>query len=269
MTIFKQWWNLPSGNLGWGFPVWGKCHLKRRRPVCFSHFGTVRHSAGCRRVGAGHSLVLPALPGIAHSQGSLTVPTEPCSLHIKPRGQHWPQALSLSKAGEHRLCTHFMQTASISCQLELENRLRHVHNSCSRQILRHFLKILPPFFWHSCLEFHISGLICKLPCNWGSWSSRRDLQSTVRLLSARIISPPEPELCSAAPGRRHCSPGRAVCRHFRPLSRGVTEEIKSNFPCFLAQNQTSLLKQKWPTILDVLLSMGWKNIPLWNSDHLL
>lgn len=161
-------------------------------------------------------------PGQPHSAHRAMLTTH------KAQGQHWPQALSLSKAGECRLCTHYMQTAPVLCQLELKNRLRHVHNSCSRQILRHFLKILPLFFWHSCLEFHISGPICKCPCSWGSWSSRQDLRSTMGLLSAGVISCLS-RSCAAWPQGGDIAPQGELFAGISDICQGEWEESPISF----------------------------------------
>lgn len=82
----------------------------------------------------------------------------------------FPSAELGSTGSQLHVCTHvYRQTAPMLGQPELKNRLRHMHNSRSRQILRHFLKTLPLLLWHSWQELHVSGPICKLPFNWWSW----------------------------------------------------------------------------------------------------
>lgn len=63
-------------------------------------------------------------------------------------------------------------------------------------------------------------------------------------------------------------PRESCLQAFQTSVKG--SEKKVQFPLFLtiiqlwffAQNQISMLKQKWSTMLDGLLSKGWKNIPL-------
>lgn len=125
---------------------------------------------------------------------------KPHSCHTGHRskglGQQWSQALSLSKAWELlSLCLHLCLRANNPKlgQLEFKNRLRHMLNSQSRQILRLFLKIVPLLLWHSCLELSVSGPIYKPPFNWQSWCKQEVPAKIVGLLSSMSISLPEQE----------------------------------------------------------------------------
>lgn len=113
ITIFKQWQKLLQGNLGCSFQMCTydlrrrKSHLKLRQQVHSSHIGnisTARHRAGSDTCSPAMPLALCHMFYVARA--SSRVHAEPRSVHTGHRskglGQHWPRALSLSKAWEHQ-----------------------------------------------------------------------------------------------------------------------------------------------------------------------
>lgn len=189
ITIFKQWPKLPPRNSGWSFQMYTcdlrrrKSHLKLMKQVYSIHTGslsTARQRAGSK-AGSHHvppspcswATLLGSLPGVAHSQSILSSTQEATLTPHRPQEQRSGPALATgcpsAKPGSSQACACtyvYVQTTPMLGQLELKNRLRHMLNSWSRQILRLFLKTVPLLLWHSCLELSISGPIYKPLFNW-------------------------------------------------------------------------------------------------------
>lgn len=188
ITIFKQWPKLPPRNSGWSIQMHTcdlrrrKSHLKLMKQVYSIHIGSLSTArqragsiAGSRHVPRSWAMLLGSLPGVAHSQSIFSSTQEATLMPHRPQEQRSGPALVTgcpsAKPGSSQACACtfvYMQTTPMLGQLELKNRLRHMLNSWSRQILRLFLKIAPLLLWHSCLELSVSGPIYKPPFNWQS-----------------------------------------------------------------------------------------------------
>lgn len=194
-TIFKQWQKLPPGNSGCSFQTYiydlekRKGHLKLTKQAHSSHLGnisTTRHRAGSNTsqstphattcTYSGHAA--GSLPDVAHGQSILSSVHRATLSPCRPQEQRFGPALATGSVPPQSLgapgseacaCTYaYVQTTAMLGQPEFENRLRHVCNSWSRQILRRFLKIVPLLLWHSCLELAVSSPIYKPPFSWRS-----------------------------------------------------------------------------------------------------